>query len=163
MALQPLIKHDYIYGTDPVSSANLNDIQDAILDIQQQAALITEQTLTSSQKAQVRDNIGAADAVSTADFIMKTFRDGIEVTTPPFSSLPVTFNVEGLTTEHDLVQDGYAFVCDANGEPLSSAMGSKWTLTPGTGTLTISGTFSGSVAAVVKASFCIKQKVAATT
>lgn len=163
MALQSLIKKEYMYGTDPVSSKNLNEIQDAILDIQQQAALITEQTLTSSQQEQVRNNIGAADAASTTESIMKTFQEGIEVTTPPFSSLPVTFNVEGMTANHDLVQDGFAYVCDVNGMPLQSAMGSSWEITSGNGTITISGTFSGSVAAVVKASFCIKRKVTATS
>ena len=34
MALTPLVKKTYVYGIDPVSSSNLNAIQDAVIQMQ---------------------------------------------------------------------------------------------------------------------------------
>lgn len=84
--------------------------------------------------------------------------DVIQVTTPTFTSLPVTFRADGLTANHELIDDGHAFVS------VPSSMGSSWAVTCGANTITISGTFSGSTATYVKATLFVPQhKVTATS
>lgn len=87
----------------------------------------------------------------------------IEVTTPTFSSLPQTFRANGITAQHRLIQDGYAFVCNANGDSTNSSLGSDWKITPGDNTVTISGTFSGSTAVKVVATMAVMTAITATT
>ena len=61
MALQHILtKLTYIFKTTKVSSTNLNDIQDAVIELQQKSLITDEQTLTAEQQAQVCDNIGVA-------------------------------------------------------------------------------------------------------
>ena len=65
-----LIKVTYKDKETIISAKNLNDIQDAIIALQEEveqgggsaaeAVLYTAQTLTDEQKATARDNIGAA-------------------------------------------------------------------------------------------------------
>ena len=104
-----------------------------------------------------------ADAMKNADAshgemvkvaLTKTFNDAIEVTTPTFSTLPKTFSAVGITPDHELVQDGVAYLSNPN------ALGSDWTISTGNDEFTISGTCNDST--YVKASFCIKQKTTAT-
>lgn len=84
--------------------------------------------------------------------------DVIQVTTPTFTSLPATFRADGLTANHELIDDGHAFVS------VPSSMGSSWAVTCGANTITISGTFSGSAATYVKATLFVPQhKVTATS
>lgn len=84
--------------------------------------------------------------------------DVIKVTTPTFTSLPVTFRADGLTASHELIDNGHAFVS------VHSSMGSAWTVTCGTNTITISGTFSGSTATYVEATLGVfENSVTATT
>ena len=105
-----LNKVDYIARTTPVSSSNLNDIQDAIL--------------------QLPEDIGFHD-------IRRFKLTGI-------TSLPKTFSgATGVTANHDLVVDGFARVSP------SGSMGSEWSVTCGSGTITLSGTFSGSTSTTV--------------
>lgn len=59
MALTPLIKKTYVARTTPVSSANLNDVQDAVIELQSKAVNTdASQGLTDTQKANARANIG---------------------------------------------------------------------------------------------------------
>lgn len=95
-----------------------------------------------------------ADMDSVQAAVSKTFNDAIEVTTPVFSSLPKTFAAAGITSDHELVQDGYAYLSNPD------AQGSDWTITTGANALTITGTCNGSTS--LKASFCVKQKTTAT-
>jgi hypothetical protein len=78
-----------------------------------------------------------------------TMTNVYKVTTPSFSSLPQTFTVNGITANHELVQDGFALLSTP------SAQGNDWTITTGTNTVTISGTFSGSTATTVTMSLGI--------
>ena len=34
MALTPLNKHTYVFAAEPVSSANINEVQDAVIELQ---------------------------------------------------------------------------------------------------------------------------------
>lgn len=77
------------------------------------------------------------------------FHDMIKVTLPGITSLNKTFTVTGMTANHELIQDGFALV-----EPESS-MGSNWTLVPGSGTVQVQGTFSGSTSTTITATFGI--------
>lgn len=105
-----LNKVDYIARTTPVSSSNLNDIQDAIL--------------------QLPEDIGFHD-------IRRFKLTGI-------TSLPKTFSgATGVTANHELVVDGFARVSP------SGSMGSEWSVTCGSGTITLNGTFSGSTSTTV--------------
>ena len=86
----------------------------------------------------------------------------IKVTTPLFSSLPVTFSVNGMTAQHELEVEGHVQILNSSNQDASSAVGSQWSYTTGAGTLTLSGTFSGATAVKMIASFDIPTKVTAT-
>lgn len=58
MALTPLVKTNYVARTTPVSSTNLNDMQDAIIELQNQVIIKGSQTLTSGEKTSVQTNLG---------------------------------------------------------------------------------------------------------
>lgn len=68
MIIISLIKVTYKDKETIIQAKNLNDIQDAIIALEEAenqggttgAVLYTEQTLTEAQKATARDNIGAA-------------------------------------------------------------------------------------------------------
>ena len=59
MALTPLTKLTYVAQTTPVSSSNLNDTQDAVIELQTKVVITdSSQGLTATQKANARANIG---------------------------------------------------------------------------------------------------------
>ena len=59
MALTPLTKKAYVPQTTPVSSNNLNAIQDAVIELQNKVVITdASQGLTSTQKANARANLG---------------------------------------------------------------------------------------------------------
>lgn len=70
-----LTKLTYIFKGQPVSSANLNEIQDAILDLQENAVQVTDHATdwrtpyTDAQKQIARDNIGAASATDYVSYV----------------------------------------------------------------------------------------------
>lgn len=78
--------------------------------------------------------------------------DRIEVVLDGITSLPKTFSVPGITADHKLIQEGDAYV-----SPRSS-MADGWTLTAGNGTITVSGTFSGSTSTTIIATMGIPNK-----
>lgn len=84
-----------------------------------------------------------------------TLRDAIEVTLPNVSDTNRSFAVLGITANHKLVQDGYAYLSNP------SAAGGELTLTTGAGTIVVGGTLSGSTNIV--ATFCIKEQTATGT
>ena len=86
----------------------------------------------------------------------------IKVTTPLFSSLPVTFSVNGMTDQHELEGDGDVLLVNSSGIILEAANGSDWSYTTSAGRLAISGTFVGSTAVRMIATFNIPTKVTAT-
>lgn len=71
------------------------------------------------------------------------------VTLAGITSLPKTFTAQGITADHKLIQEGSAYV-----SPRSS-MADGWTLTTGNGTITVSGTFSGSTSTTIIATMGI--------
>ena len=90
---------------------------------------------------------GSANAYSREDHVhpkdtskadtTAVFDKVIEVTLEDVSANNLSFNVTGITTDHVLVQNGFAYLSDP------SAIGSDITITTGTGTITISGTLNG--------------------
>lgn len=90
---------------------------------------------------------GSANAYSREDHVhpkdtskadtSKVFNDVIEVTLEDVASNNLSFNVTGVTANHVLVQNGFAYLSNP------SAMGSDITVTTGNGTITISGTLNG--------------------
>lgn len=105
------------------------------------------------------DNTYAPYAKSNRELtqnIAAAITDVYEVTTPAFSSLPQTFNAPGITSDHKLIVDGSAVLSTP------SAQGNDWTITTGTDTITISGTFAGSTATTVKMTLGIKRAITAT-
>lgn len=59
MALTPLTKKNYVPQTTPVSSNNLNAIQDAVIELQNKVVITdASQGLTSTQQANARANLG---------------------------------------------------------------------------------------------------------
>lgn len=75
--------------------------------------------------------------------VYKAFYDVIEVTLPNVSSSNLSFNVTGITANHEMVQDGYAYLSNP------SVVRTDLTLTTGSGTVVVSGTLSGSTNIVV--------------
>lgn len=115
------------------------------------------QSFDTSEQAQIRANISA---VSASDI---GFTDIVKVVTPTFSSLPQTFTATGLTASHELIQQGHAWVCNANQTAsLDSAMGSDWTISTAANSITISGTFSGSTAARIVATMGVPKAITAS-
>ena len=90
---------------------------------------------------------GSANAYSREDHVhpkdtskadtTAVFDKVIEVTLEDVSSNNLSFNVTGITADHVLVQNGFAYLSDP------SAIGSDITITTGTGTIIISGTLNG--------------------
>lgn len=85
----------------------------------------------------------------------KTFKDGIEVTLPNVSDTNRTFAVDGITANHSLVQEGYAYLSNP------SAAAGDLDLNTSAGVVTVSGTLSGTTNII--ASFVIKQQSATGT
>lgn len=88
-------------------------------------------------------------AAATNARINKTLHDAIEVTLPNVSSSARTFNVTGITADHELVQNGVAYLSNP------AAAGSDLTLTTANGKITVGGTLSGTTN--ITATFCIKE------
>lgn len=85
----------------------------------------------------------------------KTFKDGFEVTLPNVSDTNRTFAVAGITENHSLVQEGYAYLSNP------SAASGDLNLVTAAGTVTVSGTLTGTTNIV--ASLVIKQQSATGT
>ena len=85
----------------------------------------------------------------------KTFKDGYEVTLPNVSDTNRTFAVAGITANHSLVQEGYAYLSNP-----SAATGDLQLVTAA-GTVTVSGTLTGTTNII--ASLVIKQQSATGT
>ena len=85
----------------------------------------------------------------------KTLKDGIEVTLPNVSDNNRTFAVSGITADHTLAQKGYVYLSNP------AAIGSDVRLDTAAGTVTVSGTLTGTTNIV--ASFVIKQQSATGT
>jgi hypothetical protein len=90
---------------------------------------------------------GTANAYSREDHIhpkdtskadaAKVIDDVIQVTLEDVSSSNLSFSVTGVTADHELIQDGSAYLSNP------SAAGSDLTITTGSGTITVSGTLTG--------------------
>ena len=131
MALTPFTKHTYQFAAEPVHSNNLNELQDAVVELQNNWA--DPEVVAANTEA--IENIGF-HAIKT-------------VIMAGITSLPKTFAAQGITADHKLIQEGSAYV-----SPRSS-MANGWTLTSGNGTVTVSGTFSGSASTTIIATMGI--------
>lgn len=85
----------------------------------------------------------------------KTFKDGVEITLPNVSDTNRTFAVAGITANHSLVQEGYAYLSNP------CAATDDLQLVTAAGTVTVSGMLYGTTNIV--ASFVIKQQSATGT
>lgn len=79
----------------------------------------------------------------------------IEVTLPNVSDSTRTFTVNGITTDHELVQNGFAYLSNP------SAVSSDLTLETNANSITVGGTLSGTTNIV--ATFCIKDQKSTET
>lgn len=127
MALTKVIYTDYqtVIGAD-----NLNAIQDEII---QKCVTVEQKTFSSDQKAQARTNIGAID-----ESVASTKADGAKVlviTSDSFSSLPQTISNEKIALAMVVVNAVLSNPAAQTGD---------WTVTTASGSLTISGSISGS-------------------
>lgn len=92
-------------------------------------------------------SVGTANAYSREDHrhpsdtgkadVTKVINEVIEVTLEDVSSTNLSFNVTGVTADHELVQNGYAYLSNPD------VVGSNLTITTGSGTITVSGTLNG--------------------
>lgn len=90
---------------------------------------------------------GSANAYSREDHrhpsdtgkadVTSVINDVIQVTLEDVSSTNLSFNVTGVTADHELVQEGYAYLSNPD------AAGSALTITTGSGTITVAGTLTG--------------------
>lgn len=93
--------------------------------------------------------------VTIYEAFSNTLKDAIEVTLPNVSDSARTFTVTGITADHKLVQEGYAYLSNPK------ATGSDLTLTTGANTITVGGTLTGTTD--ITATFCIKEQTATGT
>ena len=93
---------------------------------------------------------------TVADALATSLHDALEVTLPNVSDSARTFTVNGITADHELVQNGYAYLSNP------AAAGSDLTLTTYADAITVGGTLTGTTNIV--ATFCLKDvKVTGTT
>ena len=123
-------------------------LQDAINTKINKSDIANNVTTTAEGKV-----LDARQGKALQEAIEEGITDIYQITTPSFSSLPQTYTAQGITANHELVQDGYALLSNP------SAQGSDWTITTGANTITISGTFSGSTATTVKMTLGIKRSL----
>ena len=100
-------------------------------------------------------NMTSDSTVTIYEAFSNTLKDAIEVTLPNVSDSARTFTVTGITADHKLVQEGYAYLSNPK------ATGSDLTLTTGADTVTVGGTLTGTTDIV--ATFCIKEQTATGT
>lgn len=140
-----LTKVTYVEHSTVITAANLNAIQDEIID---KCNTVEQKTFTAAQKSQARTNIGA---VSSSDVDAKS--KAVVCTTPSFNSLPQTFTDSQLAFEGSISHITTDLICKPGDYILSNpqAMGGDWTVNTNTaGQVTISGTFSGSAGTTLK-------------
>ena len=177
MALQhPLVKHTYEFAAEPVHSSNLNDIQDAVVELQEQwtdpDSIADEYSSSSTYKLgqlciynntlyRCTTAITTAGAWDSSKWTLTTIADEIErigfhdiipVTLSGITALPKTFSVPGITADHKLIQEGDAYV-----SPRSSMAG-EWTLETSANQIRVLGTFSGSTSTTIIATMGIPNK-----
>ena len=87
---------------------------------------------------------------ANASAILRTCHDVVDVTLPSVSSSRRTFTANLITADHELIQNGFAYLSNP------SAAGSDLTLTTADGSITVSGTLSGTTDII--ATFCIKEQ-----
>lgn len=170
-----LVKVPYTDEVTLIEAANLNEIQDAIIDLEDDRETMADNTADiyeSTQTYAVGDYciheyilykcttaISAPEAWTPAHWEMVVimpvvqelqaqvnaigFHNVIKVSLPGINSLPKTFNVAGMTVDHESLMDGVGLVTP------SGSMGNDWTLVPGNGTLQVTGTFSGSTTTTI--------------
>lgn len=145
--LSPLAGYQSVDSALSSTSGNpvSNRVVKAALDGKANASTVASQIQTLTNQV--------SNKADTASVISNVY----EVTTPAFSSLPQTFTAQGITANHNLVVDGFAFLSNP------SAQGSDWTVTTGANTIKISGTFSGSTATTVTMTLGVKRSITATT
>lgn len=59
MSLTPLVRVNYVRNTTPVSSTNLNAMQDAIIELQDKSVITDPQTINASKRANVLSSLHA--------------------------------------------------------------------------------------------------------
>jgi len=146
------------YESDP-TNANIKvsaKVEEQIDDINAVLADLGTAAEKDSTNAVTNGSTDLVESGAVYAEMAKGITDVIEVTTPSFSSLPQTYTVSGITANHTLVQDGFAFLSNP------SAQGSDWTITTAANAVTISGTFSGTTATTVKMSLGVKRSVTAS-
>lgn len=111
-------------------------------------------TLENAYATNINMTSTSSESIYTA--VTNSLRDAIEVTLPNVSSENLTFTVSGITPNHELVQDGYAYLSNPY-----AFKGSGLTLTTGNGEIVVSGTFVGTTD--IKATFCIRDRKATGT
>lgn len=99
--------------------------------------------------------MSATDSTKIPEAVTRNLYSLIEVTLPSVSGDSLSYTAAGITADHELVQDGFAYL--SNPEAVLGDI----TLTTGTNSITVSGTFVGTTD--IKATFAIKgKKVTAT-
>lgn len=132
---------------NPVANSTLTDIIGT-------ATLATvEQTLTTAinELQSGKQNTLTIDATPTQNStnpiqsgaVYKAFYDVIEVTLPNVSASNLSFSVAGVTANHELVQNGYAYLSN------QAAIASDLTITTGSGTVVVSGTLRDSTTIIL--------------
>ena len=114
---------------------------------------LSQNSYTDEDKSRLSEIETNLEAVQTAQ--TKMLLNVIEVTLPNVSASSRTFNAQGITANHELVQDGFAYLSNPK------AAGSDLTLTTSANRVAVGGTLIGTTN--IKATFCIKsQKINGT-
>ena len=130
------------------ATRNINDDATLAYLLQKNQKKSAENANAYTDKVVAEEITPAIEANATA--IAKTCRDAYEVTLPNVSSSRRTFAVSGITAEHELIQEGFAYLSNP------SAAGSDLVLVTADGSITVNGTMSGTTNIV--ATLCIKEQ-----
>lgn len=130
-----LLKHSYTnYDTsNPIDADNLNEMQDAIIDLEDVALSHEVQVLTANQKAQARANIEAITASEAS--VKANSAKVVKVSASNVTSLPFTITDTNITSSMVVVG------CSLSNP---AAQVNDWTVKTSTGSVKITGTLKGS-------------------
>lgn len=119
------------------------DLLDALDTLAPKASPALTGTPTAPTAARGTDTTQLATTAFVQDALVTGFRDVYKVTLPSASSSKMTFTATGITANHVMVIEGYAYFSNP------SAVASKLTIATSANKITIAGTLSGTTDIIV--------------
>lgn len=148
-----------VYATNvPMSASDPTTVAQAIANAGQVETVAGVGVATGTKNVPLKASdipMSATDSTKIPEAVTRNLYSLIEVTLPGVKSDSLSYTAAGITADHELVQDGFAYL--SNPEAVLGDI----TLTTGANSIIVGGTFVGTTD--IKATFAIKgKKVSAT-